>query len=556
MASKGSNAASSSAPKHSSKRPRAPPTISADDIRPSSDDTFDQAEFDRHLGHHYDKVDKGVERAGAGAGGGKALGTQYRRKDLVRDLFDPDELVPKNGGFGGGHDDFTGVGGWGMCFGGIEVVDASKYLVVKEKRHGTDGNNGKKDKADDGDAAADEDKKKGKKKNKDKNRLKESLASASASAAAVDPLSNKSRALKSTGADVKASVSNKGSGGASASQNSAVGFGEAYDKTTSTTTAAKNTKKGGTKGGGSKTLPPPQESDTDSDDFSDEEFDIYVLDTSERKGPDGKVVKVQEERNVMSRSAWAESDDDDDEEDEDDDDDNNDDDEDDDGNDEEEEVPQPLSKKTSSQSSAVVPKPISSSTTTIITLSSLSSKLPSPPTPDGWAIISGALPPLLRHNLSALGYAAPTAIQSATLPAALLSGRDVVGAAPTGSGKTMAYGIPIMTYILKERERNVMFASCPAGRPPPCPKLVALVMCPTRELALQVGIALSSLVVVPDKYGGGKAVAVSVIVGGLAGQKQMRVLKNGPGVVVATPGRLWEMVSVERDVRVCVVPLY
>jgi superfamily II DNA/RNA helicase len=116
------------------------------------------------------------------------------------------------------------------------------------------------------------------------------------------------------------------------------------------------------------------------------------------------------------------------------------------------------------------------------------------------------------------------------LPAAVVSRSDVIGAAQTGSGKTLAFGLPIIQVLLQERE-----ALAAAGREDPhAGKLRALVICPTRELALQVAQHISEV----SKPCG---VRVAAIVGGLAQVKQERVLALSPQVVVATPGRLWEL---------------
>lgn len=113
----------------------------------------------------------------------------------------------------------------------------------------------------------------------------------------------------------------------------------------------------------------------------------------------------------------------------------------------------------------------------------------------------------------------PTPIQAATLPAAVLGRCDIVGAAPTGSGKTLAYILPIVQHLLE------------ANMPRPLP-LQALILTPTRELALQV-----------EKVG--KAfTSIGCIVGGLAQAKQARVLDvDRPAILVGTVGRLWELVS-------------
>ena len=144
----------------------------------------------------------------------------------------------------------------------------------------------------------------------------------------------------------------------------------------------------------------------------------------------------------------------------------------------------------------------------------------------GWG--SFGLHPLLLSGLAQLGFATPTPVQAATLPAALGEGCDVIGAAATGSGKTLAFGLPILDYCARALEAAE--GANQDGR------LVALVLCPTRELALQVAAHLSAA-------GRAAGVRVAALVGGLAQAKQSRLLSQRPQVVVATPGRLWELAS-------------
>ncbi|CAK9222350.1 unnamed protein product [Sphagnum troendelagicum] len=154
--------------------------------------------------------------------------------------------------------------------------------------------------------------------------------------------------------------------------------------------------------------------------------------------------------------------------------------------------------------------------------------------------------PLLLKALSALGFREPTPIQKACIPAAAHQGKDVIGAAETGSGKTLAFSIPILQRLLDEQDKVLRQTdySCESeeisgqmkkhsgtGSP-----LRALIITPTRELALQVcehvraAAKFTSIKVVP-------------IVGGMAAQKQQRLLKQQPHIVVGTPGRLWELMS-------------
>ncbi|KAL4459000.1 hypothetical protein ABPG75_013865 [Micractinium tetrahymenae] len=165
------------------------------------------------------------------------------------------------------------------------------------------------------------------------------------------------------------------------------------------------------------------------------------------------------------------------------------------------------------------------------------------------------LHPAIEKAIAALGFEAPSHVQAECLPAAIRDRRDIIGAAQTGSGKTLAFGLPIMQQLLQERSAAGAAGTAgdaagtaaaagdvagtadgaeggPAGRQP-C-KLRALILAPTRELALQVCDHLQAV---------GKACGVWVvpIVGGISALKQERLLSKHPEVVVATPGRLWDL---------------
>ncbi len=130
------------------------------------------------------------------------------------------------------------------------------------------------------------------------------------------------------------------------------------------------------------------------------------------------------------------------------------------------------------------------------------------------------LRPELLAALSSLGYEEPTPIQQAAIPV-LLAGRDVLGQAATGTGKTAAFALPILQR-LEAGDR---------GKAP-----VALVLVPTRELAMQVSEAL-------HRYGRGLGVRVLPIYGGQPIVRQLRALDAGVDVVVATPGRAVDHLS-------------
>ena len=125
------------------------------------------------------------------------------------------------------------------------------------------------------------------------------------------------------------------------------------------------------------------------------------------------------------------------------------------------------------------------------------------------------------------GWTAPTAVQAAVLPAAL-SGRDVLALAPTGSGKTAAFVLPMLQRLLAE-------PGLVMERPR---KLRALVLAPTRELALQIGDAVRGLVA-----GMARPPRLVVAVGGASINPQMMALRGGAHLVVATPGRLLDLLA-------------
>lgn len=124
--------------------------------------------------------------------------------------------------------------------------------------------------------------------------------------------------------------------------------------------------------------------------------------------------------------------------------------------------------------------------------------------------------------LASLGFKTPTTIQSLAIPR-IMQGHDLVGKASTGSGKTLAFAIPILEHILS--------LSDPKSQTP-----TALILAPTRELAKQIVAHLEDIA----KLSLG-AMTVMNITGGLAVQKQIRLLEKRPSVIVGTPGRLWEV---------------
>ena len=121
----------------------------------------------------------------------------------------------------------------------------------------------------------------------------------------------------------------------------------------------------------------------------------------------------------------------------------------------------------------------------------------------------------LVEALTALGYEEPTPIQADAIPA-LLAGRDLLGQAATGTGKTAAFALPLLQRL--------------ATTPPVPLRPALLVLVPTRELAMQVAEAF-------HRYGRALGTTVVPIYGGQAFDQQIRILRRGVHVVVATPGR-------------------
>ena len=137
-----------------------------------------------------------------------------------------------------------------------------------------------------------------------------------------------------------------------------------------------------------------------------------------------------------------------------------------------------------------------------------------------------------------MGFTAPTPIQSAFIPAALeprdgdeFSSRDLIGLAPTGTGKTLAYGIPLADMLLRHKP-----VETGGRRRDPRNRLRALVLVPTRELAQQVAEELRVLT-------RGSLLKVAAIYGKVALAPQVAAIAKGVDIVVATPGRAREMIE-------------
>ena len=134
------------------------------------------------------------------------------------------------------------------------------------------------------------------------------------------------------------------------------------------------------------------------------------------------------------------------------------------------------------------------------------------------------LSPALLRSVREQGYHAPTPIQSAAIPA-VLGGGDVLGLAQTGSGKTAAYALPLLQRVLAARD----------GGPR---RLRALLLLPTRELAEQVGEVLREFArVLPEPL------KIAIAYGGVSINPQLMGLRGGVDIMVATPGRLLDLVE-------------
>ncbi|XP_014207809.1 ATP-dependent RNA helicase DDX24 [Copidosoma floridanum] len=212
---------------------------------------------------------------------------------------------------------------------------------------------------------------------------------------------------------------------------------------------------------------------------------------------------------------------------------------------------------------------------------------------EAWSALG--VPTVIAKALLEQGFREPTTIQTLALPPAILGRRDVLGAAETGSGKTLAFGIPILHGILELKRREGKLVSSASGKfrersldepesssdeadreqmsdrgssglreklpdlrkrgiglvkvidnvsiegfdddtPKPTKPLYALILTPTRELAIQIKDHLTKAAKYTD-------IKIAVIVGGMAAVKQERILSHGPEIVIATPGRLWELID-------------
>src|ERR1700712_922667 len=126
----------------------------------------------------------------------------------------------------------------------------------------------------------------------------------------------------------------------------------------------------------------------------------------------------------------------------------------------------------------------------------------------------------LLQSIKDLGFETPTPIQEKAIPILLSGTKDFVGLAQTGTGKTAAFGLPLLQLVKKEEKHPQ-----------------ALIICPTRELCMQITRDLETF----KKFATG--VNVTAVYGGTSISMQIRDLKRGTHIVVATPGRLIDLIE-------------
>jgi ATP-dependent RNA helicase RhlE len=132
--------------------------------------------------------------------------------------------------------------------------------------------------------------------------------------------------------------------------------------------------------------------------------------------------------------------------------------------------------------------------------------------------------PVLRKNLASAKFVEPTPIQAQAIPPALL-GLDVVATAQTGTGKTLAFALPIIEILGRAASTKEQ-----SNKPQ------VLVLTPTRELAIQIYEAFTAIAI-------NTGIRAAVVVGGMSEQKQLQAMKRGVQVVIATPGRLCDFLK-------------
>lgn len=132
------------------------------------------------------------------------------------------------------------------------------------------------------------------------------------------------------------------------------------------------------------------------------------------------------------------------------------------------------------------------------------------------------LSPELLHALKKQGYTQPTPIQEQAIPQ-IIAGRDILGCAQTGTGKTAAFALPILQLLSKPGNKGF-------------PGIKALILAPTRELALQIHESFKA-------YGDNTMLKYALVFGGVSQHGQVKSIRNGADVVIATPGRLLDLMN-------------
>ncbi len=134
----------------------------------------------------------------------------------------------------------------------------------------------------------------------------------------------------------------------------------------------------------------------------------------------------------------------------------------------------------------------------------------------------------LQSNLARNGFTEPTPIQALSIEPAL-AGRDLIATAQTGTGKTLAFVLPMIELLLRERAEPNQTQTRTRG-----PR--AIVLSPTRELAIQIHTAFG-------KIAEGTSIRAAAVVGGMSEGPQLKSIRQGAEVVIATPGRLYDYLS-------------
>jgi ATP-dependent RNA helicase RhlE len=131
------------------------------------------------------------------------------------------------------------------------------------------------------------------------------------------------------------------------------------------------------------------------------------------------------------------------------------------------------------------------------------------------------LSPALQANVNKLGFEKPTPVQAESIPPAM-EGRDVVATAQTGTGKTLAFALPLLQRLTSQTG--------------PKTGIKAVVLSPTRELAIQINETFAKLIA-------GTGIRTAVVVGGMDESRQLAKIRQGANIVIATPGRLCDFLQ-------------